>query len=85
VRDFGTMTGEVNRPVSEFERDPVLAAICTASDEPIDWIHAGQALERVHLTATHGALRCRTWDSHSRSVIVGGQPGRLRGSPVFRT
>jgi hypothetical protein len=46
------MTGEVDRPVSEFERDPVLAAITTASDEPIDWIRAGQALERVHLTAT---------------------------------
>jgi hypothetical protein len=53
---FGTMTGEVNRPVSEFERDPVLAAIWTASDEPIDWIHAGQALERVHLAATARGL-----------------------------
>jgi nitroreductase len=56
VRDFGTMTGEVNRPVSEFEQDPVLAAITTASDEPIDWIRAGQALERVHLTATARGL-----------------------------
>jgi hypothetical protein len=52
VRDFGTMTGQVDRPVSEFERDPLLAAITTATDEPVDWIRAGQALERVHLTAT---------------------------------
>jgi Nitroreductase family len=56
VRDFGAMTGQVDRTISEFERNPTLAAISTPGDEPIDWIRAGQAMERMHLTATSFGL-----------------------------
>jgi Nitroreductase family len=56
VRDFATAAGQDDRPTSAYERHPTLALISTETDEPVDWIRAGQALERVHLTATHLGL-----------------------------
>jgi hypothetical protein len=51
VRDFDP--GRVyQRPAAAFEHDPTLAVLFTAGDEPADWLTAGQALERVLLTAT---------------------------------
>jgi nitroreductase len=51
VRDFGT-------PVADyewFEETPQLAVLSTATSTPLGWLRAGQALERVLLTATvHG-------------------------------
>ncbi len=35
---------------------PQLAVLSTASDEPGDWLRAGQALQRVLLTATRNGL-----------------------------
>jgi nitroreductase len=50
VRDFGHRIGE-----ARFEPRPQLAVLTTAGDEPLDWLRAGQALERVLLVATaHG-------------------------------
>ncbi|RSN11476.1 hypothetical protein DMB42_12860 [Nonomuraea sp. WAC 01424] len=41
--------------VADFEADPQLAALFTRGDGPGDWLRAGQALQRVLLTATaHG-------------------------------
>ena len=40
---------------ASYERHPQLAVLTTARDEPSDWLRAGQALQRVLLTATaHG-------------------------------
>jgi nitroreductase len=51
VRDYGIG----DRPLERFERHPQLLALSTDSDQPIDWLRAGQALQRVLLTATlHG-------------------------------
>ena len=51
VRDYGVG----GRPGERFERHPQLLALSTDSDQPIDWLRAGQALQRVLLTATlHG-------------------------------
>lgn len=54
VRDF--LTGESHpQAVAAYERDPSLAVLVTRTDEPIDRVAAGMALERVWLTATkHG-------------------------------
>ncbi|MET8272584.1 nitroreductase [Streptomyces sp. NPDC005096] len=52
TRDFaGTavLTGRARVP---FESRPQLALLSTAGDRPVDWLRAGQALERVLLTAT---------------------------------
>ncbi|GAB3893688.1 Acg family FMN-binding oxidoreductase [Microbispora bryophytorum] len=52
VRDFGTR-GE--RRAVRFESSPRLAVLTTSGDGPADWLRAGQALQRLLLTATvHG-------------------------------
>ncbi|WP_211590325.1 Acg family FMN-binding oxidoreductase [Microbispora sp. H11081] len=52
VRDFGTHRG---RGPVHFESRPQLAVLTTVGDGPVDWLRAGQALQRVLLTATlHG-------------------------------
>ncbi len=53
VRNFGVCL-PAGRPVGRFEADP-LVAVLYAGDTPQDWVRAGQALQRVLLTATaHG-------------------------------
>lgn len=53
--DIGAAAPTVQRPSSDFEQSPQLAVLTTARDEPADWLRAGQALQRVLLTATaHG-------------------------------
>jgi hypothetical protein len=55
VRDFGGASPTTVRPVGHYELLPQLAVLCTARDEPGDWLRAGQALQRVLLAATcHG-------------------------------
>ncbi|MEV0829233.1 Acg family FMN-binding oxidoreductase [Nonomuraea rubra] len=52
LRDFAPGAA---RPDAVFEREPRLAALFTRQDGPRDWLRAGQALQRVLLTATaHG-------------------------------
>jgi nitroreductase len=51
VRDFGLGGGAEEG----FEHRPQLLALSTDGDDPVDWLRAGQALQRVLLTATvHG-------------------------------
>jgi nitroreductase len=51
VRDYGLGGVEEER----FERRPQLLTLSTDGDQPVDWLRAGQALQRVLLTATvHG-------------------------------
>jgi hypothetical protein len=52
VRDFGYAAPAVGRPSASFEKQPQLAVLSTARDEPADWLRAGQALQRVLLAAT---------------------------------
>ncbi|MBB6347282.1 nitroreductase [Nonomuraea muscovyensis] len=52
LRDFG-LAGV--RSSADFEADPQIAALFTRGDGPLDWLRAGQALQRVLLAATvHG-------------------------------
>lgn len=55
VRDFGYAAPANPLPRGNYEPLPQLAVLATAHDEPADWLRAGQALQRVLLTATvHG-------------------------------
>ncbi|MFF4775973.1 Acg family FMN-binding oxidoreductase [Microtetraspora fusca] len=55
VRDFGLGHRGRDRRVDRFESRPQLAVLTTRGDRPGDWLHAGQALQRVLLMATcHG-------------------------------
>ncbi len=51
VRDFGLTQPERHRRQAHFEAEPTVAVLGTIGDAPADWLRAGQALERVLLTA----------------------------------
>lgn len=59
LRDFGLVQPAKRRKVERFEPTPTIAVLSTASDGPEAWLRAGQALERVLLTATVRGL-CTT-------------------------
>lgn len=55
-RDFAAHRPVPARDEAAFEKTPVLALLSTYGDRPPDWVKAGQALERVLLTATAQGL-----------------------------
>ncbi|MBO2446365.1 nitroreductase family protein [Actinomadura barringtoniae] len=52
MRDFGLDWWHTERPGVRFERTPQLASLATMGEGPAIWLAAGQALQRVLLTAT---------------------------------
>jgi nitroreductase len=56
VRDFGYASPTNPRPSGNYESLPQLAVLATARDDRADWLRAGQALQRVLLTATANGL-----------------------------
>ncbi|MFW6689475.1 Acg family FMN-binding oxidoreductase [Streptomyces sp. MAR4 CNX-425] len=56
VRDFAGRTPVPGRGGTSFETAPNIALLGTPRDTPADWLRAGQALERVLLTATRAGL-----------------------------
>ncbi len=54
--DLASASPVVTRPASGYEESPQLAVLTTAGDEAADWLRAGQALQRVLLTATSRGL-----------------------------
>ena len=46
----------IPRDHAAFETAPTLAVLSTTSDKPVDWVRAGQALERVLLEATAAGI-----------------------------
>ncbi|MGV9246000.1 Acg family FMN-binding oxidoreductase [Streptomyces sp. NPDC003710] len=56
VRDFAAGRSVPGRGRAPFEKHPHVALLGTAEDRPVDWLRAGQALERVLLEATVDGL-----------------------------
>ncbi|PWK30441.1 Acg family FMN-binding oxidoreductase [Actinoplanes xinjiangensis] len=56
LRDFGLVHPQPQRPSARFEAHPTIVVLATDDDTPADWVRAGQALQRVLLTATHHHL-----------------------------
>ncbi len=54
-RDLGQGVSTV-RESAAFESTPTIAVLSTVQDRPVDWVRAGQALERVLLEATVSGL-----------------------------
>lgn len=50
--DISLAAPSLVRPLRRYEESPQLAVLATKDDEPADWLRAGQALQRVLLTAT---------------------------------
>ncbi|GGZ20476.1 Acg family FMN-binding oxidoreductase [Streptomyces poonensis] len=57
VRDFTGRLPAPHLPALRFERHAQLALLWTSHDRREDWLRAGQALERVLLTATRSGVR----------------------------
>lgn len=57
VRDFTAAEAPRQAAAEPFEELPLVAALATEHDRPVDWLRAGQALEHVLLTATVDGLR----------------------------
>jgi nitroreductase len=56
VRDLARAAPATALATASYESRPQLAVLATARDEPADWLRAGQALQRVLLTATVSGL-----------------------------
>jgi nitroreductase len=56
LRDFGIMTPRRRGPVDAEETYPAILVLSTDGDAGPDWVRAGQALERVWLTAVARGL-----------------------------
>jgi len=52
IRDFGLLQPRLDRTAAEFEPYPTIMVLSTDGDTRRDWVSAGQALQRVLLTAT---------------------------------
>lgn len=52
VRDFSGGQPVADRGTTPFEEDPHLAVLATDGDQPVHWLIAGQAMQRVLLVAT---------------------------------
>jgi nitroreductase len=52
LRDFGLTQDDVPRRQARFETAPTMVVLYTTGDGPIQWLRAGQAMQRVLLTAT---------------------------------
>ncbi len=52
IRDFGLAHPEARRRHAWFEAAPTVVVLSTDADTPVQWLRAGQAMERVLLTAT---------------------------------
>ncbi|HET8658117.1 MAG TPA: nitroreductase family protein [Micromonosporaceae bacterium] len=52
LRDFGLVQSVRRRRTVRFERAPTIVVLSTPDDGPASWVRAGQAMERVLLTAT---------------------------------
>ncbi|MEU5293051.1 Acg family FMN-binding oxidoreductase [Streptomyces umbrinus] len=57
MRDFGAQRHPAVPASRPFEKRPSIAVLSTRHDTRADWLRAGQALERVLLTATAHGLR----------------------------
>jgi len=56
VRDFSGEQARERVPGKDFESDPLIAVIGSFHDGPAAWLQAGQAMQRVLLTATAAGL-----------------------------
>ncbi|MFD8596774.1 Acg family FMN-binding oxidoreductase [Kitasatospora sp. NPDC059646] len=55
MRDFAALAPERHLAPARFEARPRIAVLLTRGDRPVDWLHAGLALEHLLLAATvHG-------------------------------
>jgi Nitroreductase family len=70
-RDLGRGV-DVPREDARFEKTPTVAILSTLHDERVDWVRAGQALERVLLSATTAGLAASFMNQPLEQVALRG-------------
>lgn len=81
IRDFGLVEPARKRGIESFEHNPTIGVLYSVGDSPRDWVGAGQALERVLLTATVRGLATTpmtqaTEVAHIRGLLTDRMYGR---------
>ncbi|QNP68270.1 hypothetical protein IAG44_01480 [Streptomyces roseirectus] len=90
LRDFGAHRHPADLAARPFEKCPSLAVLSTAHDRRADWLRAGQALERVLLTATAHGLRASLlhqaleWPDLREQLLPGTDGHRAHAQMVIR-
>ncbi|MFC5286738.1 Acg family FMN-binding oxidoreductase [Actinokineospora guangxiensis] len=80
LRDFGAGRSRVRVPGKDFESSPLLLVLQSYSDGPAEQIQAGQALQRVLLTATSLGLSVSLLSQPIEVPEVRGELRRLLGN-----
>jgi nitroreductase len=81
LRDFGLGHETAPRRHARFESTPTMVVLYTAGDTALDWLRAGQAMERVLLTATcrgvaNTPMTAPTELPELRGLLSGGRDSR---------
>lgn len=56
LRDYAGGAAQRRVPGKDFEPDPLIAVLCSFTDHPLHQLYAGQAMQRVLVTATASGL-----------------------------
>ena len=89
VRDLAVRSADQDRPRARFERYRVLAVLSTERDDPLGWLRAGEALQRVLLTASRWGLSASFLnqaldDDRLPELVPGGAEGAAYPQMVMR-
>ena len=79
--DVGRRTGAKDRDLAE--QAPAVAVLSTAADEPRDWLMAGQALQRVLLTAAADGIQASFLNQPLQAGDLRPAVGELIGGEDF--
>jgi nitroreductase len=86
LRDFGLDHPSRRRRVGRFEDPPTLGVLSTFGDSPRDWLTAGQAMQRVLLTATvrgvSSTLMTQPTELPDLRELLGGEGGAVAHAVV---
>ncbi|HYA52525.1 MAG TPA: hypothetical protein VEG33_15310, partial [Streptosporangiaceae bacterium] len=83
VRDF-SLGRPGGRPVAKFESHTQLLSLATSGDQPLDWLRAGQALQRTLLTGTRYGVAASFLTQPLELADHDNQPRRWPGAWPYR-
>lgn len=83
LRDFGMGHAPVRRPGKDFESEPLITVLTSYFDDPFAQVQAGQALERVLLSATALGLSASFLSQLVEVAEVRAQVRQLLGGSLF--
>ncbi|WP_404867384.1 Acg family FMN-binding oxidoreductase [Kitasatospora griseola] len=83
MRDFSALAPERHLAPVPFEERPRIAVLLTHGDHPVDWLHAGLALEHVLLAATVHRVRASLLHQAMEWRFLRWEAREVRHGPAF--